>query len=1611
MGAPSDDASELAVRNANSFDARPEAGRIPAEAPVFPWAPPLPPIRTADLERDVSGDGSLDSDPADAPGAAIAPRKPRRHWRPSRPTSVLIGILVLGAALRLLGIDWDAGQHLHPDERFITGVAAAVRWPTPSQWFDSRSPMNPNALANTSYVYGTFALFVVRALAELIQRAAELLLAPGSPGDLAFRLRGMTGYDQVHLLGRFVSAMSDLLTIWLIYLIGRRLYGTSVGLLGALFGALAVAMIQTAHFFTVEAPLTFLVTLAVYYAIRAAHSGTMLDWSLFGVATGLAAATKVSAFMLFSIGLLAAGVLWYRATQVGAYEERRRFLYSDLFTGLFGFVMLAFVVFRVAQPYAFAGPGIFDIGPNAKFVDVFNGFQRIGTGEADVPFNDSWAGSTPYLWQLKNMALWGLGVPLTIAAWLGFALACFRLIRDPKRYHMQAIIVGWVGLNFLYWGLQFTKLMRYLLPIYPELLLLAAFFVVTIWRWAAEVRARRLTNPEETGGPLAVANRLVAHDPAVPAIGRAPEAPLPGPSPRPARPSGLEAYGPTLARIFAVLVVVWTAFYALAFTTIYARPITRITASQWMYENIPPGTRIGSEHWDDRLPLGMPGRDPSIYPSSELALYMEETPEKRVQLAARLDESEYVVLSSNRLYGSIPKIPRRYPMASRYYQALFSGELGFEKVAEFTSRPSLLGIELNDDDAEESFTVYEHPKVTIYRKGPAYSSANTQRILESVPLDDVLRGQRPANAASSGLLLSPSERVHVRESGTWMDIFDRSSPVNAVPLLVWYLVVQLLGLAALPLTWWICHRLGDGGYALAKTVGILVVSYVPWLLASLHILPFSRTSILLSILLLIGASALVLRRSGAALRRSLAARRIPIIATEAIFTLAFLGFLLLRAVNPDLWHSAYGGEKPMDFAYLNAVLKSDYFPPYDPWFAGGYINYYYFGQVIVGSLTKLTGILPWISYNLAIPTIAALTAMSVASAVFNLLIAGPWARRSRQLWAVGGAVMGTLVAVLCGNLAGIVQIVEYFIKLDRSSDMPLLPLASGVVSFFRGVAMVVVGPRDSLPPFNFDFWGPTRVITTEGIAPITEFPYFTFLYGDLHAHMIAMPIALLLVGLAINLVRQPERDGGLDLSGDRRIATIAANLVRAALSPFGLTLLVAGLAIGVVRMTNSWDYPTYLGLVTAAIFIAERVRARDGWLAASKRTLVPVAVVLVSSQVFVIPFLRRFELFYTGLEFTKTMTIVPHYLIIMGFFLAVLGVYLAFQLSALRTRLGDSAIALMGAFSAPTRSYAVATAPSSFMVAPRLDRIVLGLCILGVFVAALFATRGVPVVTVAGIWLMTVVLVAVLRRPAPGMQFTYLLAATALAVTAGVEVFVVKGDVGRMNTVFKFYVQAWFFLSIVSGVLLTLLARRAWASRWLLGQTWRRVAVAVVVLPLLVTFIYPLLGTPSKLKHRFVDLPLTLDGMVFMSQAKYLDKEKDMHLPDDFAAINWMLDNIQGTPVIVEGLTPLYHWRNRVANFTGLPAVVGWDHHQKQQRGDYAPMVDDRVKEVDALYGPAGLEEAWRILQRYQVEYVYLGEQERVYFPTAEPKFESMVGSGLERVYQQGAVTIYRVVR
>ena len=926
----------------------------------------------------------------------------RQGWRwlshaaqhPAGVTVLLIAILLLGAALRFTGLDWDTHQHLHPDERFLTMVENSLEWPQSfKEYLDtSVNPLNPYNRGHGTYVYGLLPLITAKFVAQVVDK---------------------TGYDGVYLVGRALSAVMDLLCVLLVFLMGKRLYGARVGLVGALLLALTALSIQQSHYFTVDTSTTLYVTLALYLAVRVSQGKGWGSTVAMALAFGLAVSAKISVLtFLLIIGL--AYVLRYLAEweQVSvvsaplidlrrrlgrmrlalrvdsdpdcpASSENERMLLYALRIGLamIGVLLLALLVFRLAQPQAFQGPGFFSMKLNPAWKKDMDYISKLVSGEIDYPPSHQWTDRPAVWYMLKNMVLWGMGLPLGLAVWAAWALMAYEMYRHQKWAHLLPWV--WMTMTFFYQSIQFVKTVRYLLPIYPTMALIAGYGLVRLWDWGKQHK------------------------------------------PTPGLP-GRHWQRPLSAALVAV-VLAGTAFWALAFTSIYTRPVSRIAASRWIYQNIPPGSTISFEIWDDPVPLNIDGHNASIeYRHIKMDLYWEDIPEKRDQLFQAIEETQYIAMSSNRLYGSIPRLPSRYPMTTRYYEALFSGELGYDPLVTFTSRPKFLGIEINDDDSDESFTVYDHPKVTIFKKRDDFSMDNVRAILGGYDLDRIVRVMpKQVTDAPNNLMLSEQAWADQREGGTWSAIFDRGSLANKLPTATWLLAVYLLGLLAWPLAFVAMQRFRDRGYILSKTLGLLVVSWGVWLVASLRWLPFTRGAILLIMGLLALASAVIVWRQRDEMLAFLRARWRMLLGFEGMFMLFFLAFWLVRRGNPDLWHPVMGGEKPMDLAYLNAIIKSTYFPPYDPWFAGGYINYYYFGWVIVGTAIKLTGIVPTVAYNLALPTWFALVATGASSIVLNLIPEGDdedgWLPRAQRY-----GLLGALFVAVVGNLGRTPARVQWF---------------------------------------------------------------------------------------------------------------------------------------------------------------------------------------------------------------------------------------------------------------------------------------------------------------------------------------------------------------------------------------------------------------------------------------------------------------------------------------------------------------------------------------------------------------------------------------------------------
>jgi YYY domain-containing protein len=1075
----------------------------------------------------------------------------------------------------------------------------------------------------------------------------------------------------------------------------------------------------------------------------------------------------------------------------------------------------------------------------------------------------------------------------------------------------------------------------------------------------------------------------------------------------------------------------------------------------------------------------------TLVTTNQLDLSREDDEAKRLDMIRVLDSTDYIMIGTNRRYDSQSRNPLRWPLTNAYYDALFSGQLGFELIETFHETfelgplrvsdqylPTYQGFRgndlLNEFESEEAFTVYDHPAVFLFRKSENYDPAVVREILGAVNLTRVYDAnpynQCPedidlyfcntqivnvatistgdASLAPTALMFSPETRQIQETGSTWSERFDSDSPVNTsmpVTIAAWYGAIFLFGLVTFPALYVFFPALADRGYGFSKFIGMFLVAFGTWYLASLRVPVWSQAGVIGGIVVMALVSlALVWRQRGDFLRWVRAHWR-RLLAIETLTLLMFGVFLAYRLVNPDLWHDSFGGEKPMDFGYFNGVLRSTIFPAIDPWYSGGFINYYYFGFVIVGTPVLLLKMLPSIAYNLILPTLFAVTAIGAFSVAFSIVDAlkdrlndGAWKRRANK-WLAGIAAM--LLCVVLGNLdtprvmltglanAGGYQqpqdlqtflIDEYTAANGTIGDEATLTtliqraeannlgdrlrfeawvIQEQVSSVFAGLQRLLSGEQVYVSPDRW-FWGPSRVLAeTPGVegSAITEMPAFTFIYADLHAHMISLPLQLFIFGFLLNEV--------LVAGNDRRR--------RAAR---WLALAVGAAVVGLLRATNTWDWITYMLLGVAGLGFAWWLK----WRVISRASLVDVFMrvggFIVIAALAVLPFTTWYASTYNSIRpWTDGKTPLWAFFIIHGLFIFLVVSLLAWdtgrwlrenRIGSLR---GGCLVLLIGGAAAV-------------------------LVFTGALVLAALDWQVTLIALPMLVWVGVLFFRANQTRP---MQFMLALAGLSLGLILGVEYIVLDGDIGRQNTVFKFYMQVWLMFSVIGGVAVALLWRSSENWRPAPRTAWTGLLVVLVT----IASLFPIMAARGKASFRMQPVttaegtqaqpPFTLDGMLYMTWAQRWEGDDDIlsldptlapfPLDGDYAMIRWLQENVQGSPVIIEGLgeDTQYRWNARIAINTGLPAVVGWNFHQRQQRtlDPMGRMVEMRNANVNGFYETADIPAAWAILQHYRVQYIILGRYERAHYgQIGLAKFNRMEQLGLiERVFDENDSVIYRV--
>ncbi len=544
-------------------------------------------------------------------------------------------------------------------------VTEKISLPQFSNWqsiFTPQSSLNPKFFA-----YGSLPIYLLKIFSWFLS---------------VFLGNQWLSYSHLPFSGRFLIILFDLGSIFVIFKIGDRVWGRKIGLLGAFFYSSCVLPIQLSHFFAVDIPLNFFILVTLYRLLVFYDQPNWKNAPMVGLVFGLSLATKVSASLLiFSVGmtLLVDLVLlvfkfirettmsWWIKIKLLFFKSLKKIFWQRYILKVIAYFLI--IVITTGIVYFFTE--LYTLVDFKTFWRQINEQHKMTYDPYIFPYTLQYVGTIPYLYQLKNMIFWGMGISLGIFSILGtlwYLIDLGKRLKAKGDYDREAkeliLIVFWV-IYFLIVGKFAVKFMRYFLPLYPIFILMAVKFLIMIF------------NRFKKGHNL----------------------------------------------LFLILLIIFHLIWLLAFLGIYFRPHSRVKASEWINKNIPPGAVLAVEHWDDRLPLWGGEK----YNFVEMPMYQPDNSNLKWQkVSDNLRNADYIIIASNRLYVPLQKLSDCskyrvcFPQTAKYYHDLFSGKLGFRKIAEFTSYPGLkIGhwkLEIKDDAADESFTVYDHPKVIIFQK-------------------------------------------------------------------------------------------------------------------------------------------------------------------------------------------------------------------------------------------------------------------------------------------------------------------------------------------------------------------------------------------------------------------------------------------------------------------------------------------------------------------------------------------------------------------------------------------------------------------------------------------------------------------------------------------------------------------------------------------------------------------------------------------------------------------------------------------------------------------------------------------------------------------------------
>jgi YYY domain-containing protein len=845
-----------------------------------------------------------------------------------------------------------------------------------------------------------------------------------------------------------------------------------------------------------------------------------------------------------------------------------------------------------------------------------------------------------------------------------------------------------------------------------------------------------------------------------------------------------------------------------------------------------------------------------------------------------------------------------------------------------------------------------------------------------------------------------------------------------VQFFLWYLLVSALGWLTFPLTFKLFPGLADRGFSLARTLGMLVWGYAFWMMASLGIVQNDGGGLLFGLVVLaaVSGSTLVRKETRKSLGEWIRSKWRLVVTVEVLFFVAFVFLAFVRAGNPEI----VGTEKPMELAFINAILRSPTFPPHDPWLSGYAISYYYFGYVMTAMLAKITGTLGSVAFNLMLALVFALSALGAYGVLYNLL--ATWRKehscKPRPLTSL--PLLGPFFLLIVSNFEGFLDVLHnlgLFWKYSANS--------AATSSFWTWLGILDLNqppakPFGLIPERNWWWWRASRVITDYNLAGvwheiIDEFPFFSYLLGDLHPHVLAMPFDLLAMGMALNLFM-----GGW--KGETNLG-----IYRLPVRP--VALFFGSLVLGGLAFLNTWDILSGFALLVGAYALVRGLEFGWTWKRLEDVFALGVPLGLLAILLY-LPFYVGFSSQAGGIlpNLENPSRGVQLWVMFGPLFLAILAWLVYLWRSEKRPAnwklgfgLGAALALLLWIFSWLLGLYAKFTMP---------DFVASYLANDGFFSAALYfsATLLRRLSFIGGLLTLLILLgtaLALLLKPGrtgrnlekhgnpeePSSQFAppptvfilFLIIVGSVLVIAPEFVFLRDQFDYRMNTIFKFYYQAWALLSMAAAFGVAVLLqnlRGAWNWAYRIGLT----------IVLFMALVYPVLGLLTRTNN--FQVPAFLDSLAAARKAGNLHALQtaaqvwtldggaffDTIYPDDMAGATWLRSAPYGIIVEATKIDASYSDWSHISIYSGLPTVLGWSMHESQWRGTYEPQ-GTRLDDIRRLYETTSWDDAKSIIQQYGIRYVFVGTLERSTYHLSELKFQQH----LTPVFQQGQVTVYEV--